>query len=86
MERHLLTMLIVAVFAASGALAAGERGASLYVDSAKGSDEADGSQAKPLKTVAKALALAKGGETIWLADGQYPAVAINGSTNGRFVT
>ena len=76
MERHLLTTLIVTMFAASGAFAAGERGASLYVDSAKGSDEADGSQAKPLKTLAKALSLAKGGETIWLADGQYPAVAI----------
>jgi len=53
--------------------------AELVVDP-KGAASADGNPgtaAKPLKTLAKALELAKGGDTILLGTGEYPAVAIS---------
>jgi len=44
-------------------------------------DENPGTVAKPLKTLAKALALAKAGDTIVLGEGQYPATTIKGVFN-----
>jgi hypothetical protein len=46
-------------------------------NSASASDQNPGSADKPLKTLAKALELAKGGDTILLGSGDYPAVTIS---------
>ena len=74
----LRTVVVTLAFAAALWVASeAASGKTVYVDPAKGSDEAGGSKAKPLKTVAKALAACNGGETILLADGQYPAVSIS---------
>ena len=79
MNNHrLLTTVVVTLACAAALWAASETasGKTVYVAPAKGSDQADGSKAKPLKTIGKALATCNGGETILLADGQYPAVSI----------
>src|SRR5688500_13489097 len=43
----------------------------VYVDATRGNDSADGSRAAPLRTVAKAVSLAKTGDTICLRGGVY---------------
>jgi hypothetical protein len=50
--------------------------AELYVDPAKGDDTNSGAADKPLKTLVNALDVAKPGDTILLATGDYPAVSI----------
>ena len=70
-----IVMSTVVVLATASLVSAAE-----FVVDPKGAASADGNPgtaAKPLKTVAKALELAKGGDTILLATGEYPAVAIS---------
>jgi len=72
---------LAALVCAVACLAAGSASAATYfVDplSTAASDENPGSQGRPLKTISRALALAKGGDTVFLASADYPAVAITG--------
>jgi hypothetical protein len=59
-------------------LAGAARGAEHAVAplAAGASDDNPGTAEKPFKTLAKALAAAKGGDTVLLGSGEYPAVSI----------
>ena len=48
-----------------------EKGPALFVDAARGDDRHDGTQDKPWKTVAHALAKLKPGDTLYLRGGRY---------------
>lgn len=81
MTRLIALGTLVTVTCTMGWLAATPpaRAAELVVDP-KGAASADGNPgtaAKPLKTLAKALDMAKAGDTILLATGEYPAVSIS---------
>lgn len=62
-----------------------------YVNPAKGSESNPGTKEAPFKTLAQALAAARGGETIFLSDGEYPAIEYPGKVganifNDKYVT
>ena len=67
----LVLALTLALLAACGGGTAGDDGPSLYVDVAHGSDENDGSEGKPFKTIQAALDVVTPGTTIRLAEGKY---------------
>jgi hypothetical protein len=54
----------------------------LFVSGSTGSDSNDGSQAKPFKTLGKALKLALSGDTIELAPGGYGPTSVVSSASG----
>jgi len=72
-------ILVIAMWAIGWLAAVSPMSAAQLVVDPKGAASADGNPgtaAKPLKTLARALELAKAGDTILLATGDYPAVAI----------
>jgi len=78
MTRFKVLAILIIVVWATGWPAAVSLAAEFAVDP-KGAASGDGNPgtvAKPLKTLAKALELAKAGDTILLGTGDYPAVAI----------
>ncbi|HOI56749.1 MAG TPA: DUF1565 domain-containing protein, partial [Phycisphaerae bacterium] len=78
MNRIAIVCVVVAAWAAGSLAAAPARAAQWHVapGHAAASDSSTGTPERPLKTFAKALDLAKGGDTIVLAAGEYPAAAI----------
>jgi hypothetical protein len=63
-----LVLMLATLSACGGGTADGP---SLYVDAGDGSDENDGSQGKPFKTIQAALDVVEPGTTIRLAEGEY---------------
>lgn len=60
------------------------QGATYYVDSADGNDTTgDGSSGSPYKTIPVAWAEATSGDTIELADGNYPYLWLNGTADAQ---
>lgn len=64
----------MALILAAGSAAASAQAASLYV-SPDGSDANSGAATAPLRSFGKALDIAKGGETVYVAPGSYPKPA-----------
>jgi len=54
-----------------------------FVNAGGGSDGNPGTRNAPFKTLAQALASARGGETIFLFEGEYPAIEYSGKAGGN---
>jgi hypothetical protein len=80
----LLSFTIAAMFAAAGSASAAVTG-NLYV-ATTGSDSNPGTQAKPVKTIARADALARAGYVIHVAPGTYKVSAPALGSNGILTT
>jgi hypothetical protein len=82
--KQLLSFTIAAMFAAAGSASAAVTG-NLYV-ATTGSDSNPGTQAKPVKTIARADALARAGYVIHVAPGIYKVAAPALGSNGILTT